>query len=93
MSEETETPKPADVAGRLDGLVSRLRSLARFEHDDFSVATEAADEIERLHSALKAISLWDCSGDALRDVYDKVFGAGEWEELFSAANEELSGPL
>jgi hypothetical protein len=31
-----------------DELISRLRALARYEHDDASVGDEAADEIERL---------------------------------------------
>jgi len=29
-------------------LIERLRSMARFEHDDHSIGSEAADEIERL---------------------------------------------
>lgn len=63
MSEDTETPKSADVTGRLDGLVSRLRALARDEHDDFSIADEAADEIiiltERLRAEKEASTIWE----------------------------------
>lgn len=36
----------------MSDLVERLRALARNEHDDASIGTEAADEIERLTDAL-----------------------------------------
>lgn len=35
MTEETETPKSPDVAGRLDGLVGRAESLLNFLESDF----------------------------------------------------------
>ena len=58
MNEDTETPKPTDVAGRLDGLVRRLRQHALPDpHDEREVLhapllTEAADALERLRSAI-----------------------------------------
>ena len=58
MSEANETPKSADVAGRLDGLVGRLREACnghpyaeiRWPH---RILHEAADEIERLNTELQ----------------------------------------
>lgn len=69
----------------VEGIVSRLRALSRYEHSDFSIGDEAAEEIEKLHSALREIGSWDCKGDALHTAYDQVFGAGEWERLFSTS--------
>lgn len=54
MTEDTETAPPADVAGRLAGLVRRLRQHALPDpHDEREVLhapllMEAADELERL---------------------------------------------
>lgn len=45
-----------DKTAASDDLVSRLRALAHAEHDDHSVADEAADEIERLRKALRPFS-------------------------------------
>jgi hypothetical protein len=46
------TPGPwhvtASIGTAMDDLLKSLRALARGKHDDFSVAFEAADEIERL---------------------------------------------
>lgn len=36
----------------MSDIVERLRSLAKYEHDDLSIGTEAADEIERLRAEL-----------------------------------------
>ena len=53
-----ETPRPADVAGRLDGLVGRLREACN-GHPFATVPWphrllhEAADEIERLNTDLQ----------------------------------------
>jgi hypothetical protein len=47
-SRMTEQEKKAAAEHPLVYLVRRLRSMARHEHDDLSIAEEAADEIERL---------------------------------------------
>lgn len=58
MNEATETSKPAVVAGRIDGLVRRLRQHALPDpHDEREVLHapllgEAADELERLWAAM-----------------------------------------
>ena len=41
----------------IDDLVSRLRALARAEHDDHSVASEGADMIELLDSGLYSMGV------------------------------------
>ncbi|MBU2834449.1 hypothetical protein HF673_01285 [Acidithiobacillus thiooxidans] len=35
-----------------DDLANRLRALANYQHDDLSIAEEAADEIERLREKI-----------------------------------------
>ena len=53
MSEDTETPRPADAAGRLDGLVGRLREACN-GHPSAKIKWphrllhDAADAIEQL---------------------------------------------
>lgn len=37
----------------MSNLVERLRSMARYEHDDLSIAGEAADRIVQLESLLR----------------------------------------
>ena len=54
-----------DEASPVEGIVSRLRSLARAEHDDLSVAHEAADEIVLLTERLRAEK--ECSARWERD--------------------------
>ena len=57
----------------MSDLVQRLRGMSRYEHDDLSIADEAADEIERLTQALKKANdqaehferEWYLRGDAL----------------------------
>lgn len=48
-------------------LTERLRALARAEHDDLSVAAEAADEIERLLAALSSHEARDLEADFNND--------------------------
>lgn len=45
-----ECPLRQDVQRPVDSLVMRLRAMARHEHDDLSVADEAADRIEAMQA-------------------------------------------
>jgi hypothetical protein len=60
----------------MDDLVDRLRALARAEHDDLSVAAEAADEIERLRTEQRdlmtcaAAEAWRFAVQAAQDSYN-----------------------
>lgn len=54
-----------------DDLIARLRSLARAEHDDLSVADEAADEILRLRSGYNDVLAEDNWEDA-RVLADRI---------------------
>ncbi|WP_142088171.1 hypothetical protein [Acidithiobacillus thiooxidans] len=38
-----------------DDLVNRLRALANYQHDDLSIAEEAAEEIERLRARVRLL--------------------------------------
>ena len=81
MSETKETPKPADVAGRFDGLVGHLREACN-GHPFASVPWphrllhDAADEIERLRKGyLLILVLTDSEmqdGDKARDIADEM---------------------
>ena len=98
MAEENETPKSADVAGRLDGLVRLLRQqgleIANEGRNGWgNTMAEAATTLERFGDALTEIGNWDCQGDSLRKAYDDVFGKGAWGKLIMLEpNAKLSGP-
>ena len=87
MSKETETLKPADVAGRLDGLVRRLRQHALPDpHDEREVLhapllTEAADAIERLWAAMATATGWRMEN--IPD-YADLISADEFSKLVDA---------
>ncbi|BDB12867.1 MAG: hypothetical protein ACYCTC_09105 [Acidithiobacillus ferrooxidans] len=51
-------------------LISRLRALARSEHDDLSVADEAADEIEQLMARVRLLESY--IGDVENGSHDCV---------------------
>lgn len=38
-----------------DDLVNRLRALANYQHDDLSIAEEAAEEIKRLRAQIRLL--------------------------------------
>ena len=91
MSENNETTRPTDVAGRLDGLVRLLRQqaleIAEEGHNGWgNTMIEAATTLERLGDAMAEIATWDCKGDSLRDAYDDVFGKGAWAKLLMQPN-------
>ncbi|MHB0978440.1 MAG: hypothetical protein ACYC1K_03525 [Minisyncoccota bacterium] len=70
MSEETETPKSADVAGRLDGLVGRAEALLDLIESDFgqssrSVRVEAV--VCELQNA-RSMALWEVVARAAKEL-------------------------
>jgi len=72
---ETKVAGSDAVAGQVDRgvrpLVKRLRAMARHEHDDLTVADEAADEIERL-VALFAVPASECTHQCRRCMHKYV---------------------
>jgi len=52
MNDKTEPLSTVAV----DPLVMRLRAMARFEHDDFSIGDEAADRIEQLEQRIRTMT-------------------------------------
>ena len=56
-----------------ENLVSRLRSLAKAEHDDLSVAEEAAEYIEELERHAKELERWKDEGERLAAQASETF--------------------
>lgn len=73
-------PQPDDKQAEID-LCSQLRALSRAEHDDLSIAAEAAAEIERLKALLREHHRWhlDAGTIGLED------GDGGWIAIDNAA--------
>lgn len=62
-----ECPLRQDVQRPVDSLVMRLRAMARHEHDDLSVADEAADMIEAMQARIDALMLEHCPGEMTQE--------------------------
>mgnify|MGYP000918086171 CR=1 FL=1 len=54
-------------------IVSRLRSLAKADHDDLSVAEEAAEYIEALERYGKELEAWKDEGESLAAKASETF--------------------
>lgn len=52
-------------------LVEQLRALARAEHDDLSIADEAADRIEELEKLLEGFIKWGMKHIALTQHFEE----------------------
>ena len=70
MSEDTETPKSADVAGRLDVLVGRAEALLDLIESDFGQSSRGV-RIEAIVCELRAMKqtvLWEMVAEAAKNL-------------------------